>query len=348
MGIEYTGNLLQDYEADLEKGYHLAIMPISRVEVEWFPRNYPAGITFYPVEFVDLNELGIVPNRNDSSSLAEAVSAASGVDRGIIDRHPLVVFPCTFDWFAFCRDGFRGHLEFIRTLSDYVDRTCLNFIRYCQCSLGLVDTLPGRAGMVNSNPMMAGALLYNHTLGEGRIIGGDAFTHRITKGLGLPIESIDHSRFPKKGQVGFIINHALALYTALLEAENQTLRFVQALSLLEFLAYPGEYRKFQHVKKIVARHVAQNPYEYRKILNRFLELTGKKNEITGQILGYRTRVIHMGQRVEDLLPDKEDRRALFTELENYIKAVMDHMIIHSDMSWQDYLTVRNSLRPFEH
>jgi len=52
--------------------------------------------------------------------------------------------------------------------------------------------------------------------------------------LGLSIESFDHSDFLKDGEVGDIVSRALSLYAALLEANNPTARFMQALSLLEF------------------------------------------------------------------------------------------------------------------
>jgi len=37
---------------------------------------------------------------------------------------------------------------------------------------------------------------------------------------------------------------------------RQNRKFIQALTLLEFLADPRDYRKFEDVKKIVARYVA--------------------------------------------------------------------------------------------
>jgi hypothetical protein len=122
---------------------------------------------------------------------------------------------------------------------------------------------------------------------------------------------------------------------------------MQALSLLEFLAYPDEYRKFEDVKKVIARHVARDPTDYQRILDRFFELTGKRDPDTGRFIGYRTRVVHMGERVERLVPDPQARGQLFLELDGYIRPVIDHMIAHSDMRFEDYLKVRDTLRPFE-
>ena len=344
---DYTGNLLEDYKPYLLGGYHLAIMPISRVEVEWSPLTYPAEITFYPVEWVELDNLGIIPNKSHGKSPAEIISFTSGVDQEILNSHPLIVFPCNFNWRKFRSSNHRSHMEFIRTLSNYVDKMCLNFIRYLQCPIDNMHALPGKVGTINSNRMMSGALLYNHSLKEGRIIGGDAFTHAITRGLGLPIESVEHNLFPKEGEVGSIINHALALYTLLLETESPTFRFVQALSLLEFLANPDEYQKFAEVSKIISRYIAKDRHEYKRLLDRFFALTGKKDLATNEYIGLRTRIVHLGGRLEEIIPQEEQRKDLFIELGSYIKAVIDHMIKHSEMTWVDYLAIRDNLRPYE-
>lgn len=341
------GNLLEDYKEFIGTGAHLVVMPIARVNVEWTARTFPGMITFYPIYVPELPALNIIPNSKNSSSLAEICSEASGVNEDILKRHPLIVFPYRFDWHKFRSSNHDNHLQFIRQLSEYVDRACLNFIRYSQCPIEIIDCLPGRAGQLNSNHMMAGALLYNQNLRESRIIGGGAFTHFITVGAGLPLESMDQDVFPKSGEVGSIVDHALLLYTSLLEAANSTARFIQALSLLEFLAYPNEYHKFQEIKKVIARYNAKDQPEYKRLLKRFFELTGEKDSKTGRMLGYRTRIVHMGERIEDILPDDKDRKNLFMEVGGYIKSVINHMINHSEKSFDEYLLVRESLRPYE-
>jgi len=133
----------------------------------------------------------------------------------------------------------------------------------------------------------------------------------------------------------------------MLEANNPTSFFIQALSLLEFLADPNEYRKFEEVKKIIARYVARNAADYDALLNRFRELTSKQEETTGRQIGYRTLMVHMGKRLEDIVPDVEQRKCLFLELDKYIRAVMDHMIDHSEIGFDDYLEIREALQPFK-
>jgi len=73
------------------------------------------------------------------------------------------------------------------------------------------------------------------------------------------------------------------------------------------------------VKKIVARYVASSKDEYTHLLERFSELTSKKHRETQQEIGYRTRIIHIGDRLEKLLPNPLDQRNLFEELDSYIR-----------------------------
>jgi hypothetical protein len=90
---------------------------------------------------------------------------------------------------------------------------------------------------------------------------------------------------------------------------------------LSFSADPRDYRKFEDVKKIVARYVATRREEYTRILERFLELTGKKDPTNQRIIGYRTRIIHIGEKLDKIIPDADNRRKLFEELDVYIRAI---------------------------
>lgn len=341
------GSLLSDFSAHLAQGRHLAVMPIARTHLDYSVLEYPSEVTFYPSGTVDLEELNIHENSEHGSHKAEVVSALSGIDVDTLNRHNLVVFPFDLDWARFRNNSFRANLDLIRTLSEYVDKTCFDYVRYRLCGLFTggdpTHCLPGRPGQVDSNHMMAGAMLYNPGKKLGIIIGGDAFTHIVTRGMGLPLESIDHNEFPKVGEVGNIVRHSLSLYGAMLEAQTPSSMFIQALALLEFLAFPDDYQTFKEVKKVIARYAAHSAADYNKILDRFLELTGKKDENTGRIIGYRTRLVHMGERLEDIVPEADKRLDLMVELDGYIRTIIDHMNTHSALELDEYIKERNLL-----
>ncbi len=163
--------------------------------------------------------------------------------------------------------------------------------------------------------------------------------------MGLPLAPIEPSTYAQGSDVGIIVRRALSLYSELLEANSPTSKFIQALVLLEFLAYPYAYESFKKVKKVVSRYLAKTGTEYERLLVRFEELTGKKDPATGQEVGYRTRIVHIGDRLDNLLSGPDERRRLFEELDSYIRPIIDHMLSHSHMAFDEYLRVRDRLGP---
>lgn len=107
------------------------------------------------------------------------------------------------------------------------------------------------------------------------------------------------------------------------------------------MTYPSEYKKFVEVKEVVAKY-ARNRQEKRKISERLYELTGKKDD-SGVPMGYRTRIVHMGQKIEQIVPNVDERKQLFNELHGYLRMLIDHMKAHSDLSWNDYQAVVKQL-----
>lgn len=329
------GDLVARYRRYLNDGCHLVVMPISRVHIEWSPITYRDLVTFFPPGCADLDALNIVENSADSGSLAEACSALSGITEELLCELPLVVFPCRLNWQTLRQAGHNEHEEMIRTLAESVDRSCLNFIRFKLCRIDLPDTLPGRAGQTN-HPMMDGACIYNHSLCEARIIGGDVHSHLITRGLGLSLDSIEVGDFPKEGEVGNIVEHALGMYSAIQEADSPTTKFMLITNLFEYLAFPDEFRPLKKVRAVVVRYAARTPQQREQLTNRF------KNDFFG-LDGYRTRIVHKGQRLEQILPSPQQRKALFGELEGYLHRMIDDMVRHSELSWSEFLDHRKTI-----
>jgi hypothetical protein len=125
------------------------------------PTELSRQTLFYPPRVADLNGLNVKANDPNSRFLNEYSSAASGVDLETMNDHSLVAFPMAFDWDNLWNQNHAAHMEFIRSMSEMVDDRCLNVIRYYSCRIEPADDLPGHAGQIESNHMMAGAVLYN-------------------------------------------------------------------------------------------------------------------------------------------------------------------------------------------
>jgi hypothetical protein len=339
---EPEGDILRECGHWLTPDVHLAVMPLARVSLD-LPFVQAGLAAFYPPRWTDLSVLNPVANSADSGSLRESCNAASRVDAELIEAHAIIAFPVSFQWETLWKTSYQNNLDFIRGLSERADRLCLDAMRFHLCQLAVPDAVPARAGQLDSNHMMAGALLYNAAKQEARVLGGAAFTHIVTVGLGLPLHSLSPDNFPQAGGVGNIVKHALALYSDLLETNSETAKFIQSLGLLEFLAIPDNYAVFKKVSAIVRRYLTEDDQENLRLKERFNDLTGRRDPATKEYIGYRTRIVHIGDRLADILPETEDRKRLFEELDGYIRALIHHMIIHSALDWDSYKVVRDRM-----
>ena len=336
-GLLLEGNLAEAYRWFFDEGWHLAVLPISRVKIV-NPVFFPNGGAIYPQQVVQLSPLHVTANRLDerTSGSAEACSAASGIDATTFERNPVIVLPCRFDWSRFIEGHHEDHLEFIRTISGLVDLTFWNFMRYWKCRLHSTGTLPGRAGQTRDNARMAGALVFNHSLNESRIVGGAVFAHTITDGLGMGVTQPEWDRMPQSGEVGRIVYHGLFLYANMLEAPTLTAKFMQAIAALEYLAFPFDFLALKKVRVVVVKYAARSVSEHHQLTDRF------KQQLFGEN-GLRTQIVHNGKLLEQLVQGELERRLLLQEMDRYIRAMIDHMIPLSEMSWREYLALRQQL-----
>jgi hypothetical protein len=342
-----TGNLLREFGSDLGPDTHLVVMPVYRLMLS-APIRFQSHSILYPHRVAKLNELNLVLSDEVSDSLAVFQSRATLVDKETFSETPTVAFTYGFDWDALWHGNFKFHMESLRFFSQIADMKCLNWIRYRHCEIGMPDTLPSRAGQIMSNSMMSAALVFNAFRREGGIIAGDAFSSAFTKGLGLPVnkEDLPYNDFPDQdGEVGNIALYALDLYSMMLQAEYPTTQFTQLIALLEFLADPTDYTKSDEVGKIIGRYIAKDAVEYEKFKARYHELSGKRDPTTKEYTGYRTRIVHMGERLENML-SAGPRNELLKELDGYVRTVIDHMIEHSSWTFDSYKQARSAMAPF--
>jgi hypothetical protein len=350
------GNLKVAYKDYIKDGYHIAILPISRLVTN---RSIflPEGIMIYPEGRLDLTKYKL--KNIDASKLKEKhvseltmqelsslQSQLSNVSLDALNKYALIVIPIKLNWDTIFNHSHEKHIELISSLSEIITQKCLNYFIYKNCKISYIsnDILPSSPSQTFINNMSS-TLFVNLNNNESKLISGAVFNSHITKGLGLALSQPEWDNFPKKGEVGKLVNHAFLLYTQIIKTESATSKFVQILSLLEFLAFPTEYKKFQDVKKIIARYTIQdtNSKEYLDLLKRFEELTSKKDAGTGEQVGLRTCIVHIGDRIENLLPTANERKELFEELNTYVRNVIDHMIQYSNLSLEEYSIEKEKL-----
>lgn len=347
------GDVVGAYQTVFEQGLQIAILPLDRVQIgRMVPM--PGMISFFPPGMVDLDSFNLLVNSSDSGLLSQTQAEASQVTRSVLERYPLVVLPCAIDIAAIWRYSHNSHMSMLRQLSETVETFALNYFRFRECRIHRMENLPCRPGQVaSSNTMMSGVVFYDGRLGYGNIIGGAAFGSVVTRGLAMDVSEVEWDKLPGDGEVGNLARRALTLYAELLDSHSETSRFVQAMSLLEFLAYPDEFTKFQKVKMVIAEYfTSERTPERTRLETRFLELThglqypdGDQKDDKGRPVlrlepGVRTRIVHHGDRLDQVVPTVEAREDLFRELDAYIRPVIDHMIANSELSFEEYCKIR--------
>ena len=103
------------------------------------------------------------------------------------------------------------------------------------------------------------------------------------------------------------------------------------MTLLEFLATPDEFKNWKSLKGDIICHSASDKTHFHKLAHRFRELTSLE-DACGKQIGIRTSVVHHGRFLEDVVPDANDRRSLFRELQVFASSVLGDMLENATMS----------------
>lgn len=358
---ETVDGLIKELSTELRNGSTLVVMPLSRVLIE---EEFRIGkYRFYPAGEVDVRTLRPVPNNSltlfgeddfneddwiamsfKDEALRDIATAATGAGPNVFMTNPLLAFTVnTLNWDEFLEaDTHEYDLKILRSLTREAEKV-MDLIKFFMCKADLIDTLPGTVGTwANSNGLSC-ALLFNIDDYESYIIGGSVNTHAVIKGVGLELDMYDAEQIREEceatlesgGEVGAILKTALAMHTAFLETNNATTQFVKAMTLLEFLAFPDRYEQFKYVRKEITPHIARNYEQYLNLKNRFNELTGKRDD-DGKHTGYRTRIVHIGEDIEDILGDETEVKKVMVEVQTYIGRVITDMIKYREMSWAQF------------
>jgi len=347
-----------DFLDNLERGARLCVMPVPRLVLDE-KIDALEGFVFYPTSVLDLEELRIVsvPANEFTKTMAqgEAVvqvegrdlewfkSASTQLTVEDFQKHALVAFTFPLNWKIFLSSDHAYRCELLREMSEHAE-TAMDLLRFDFCRLHLPDTLPGRAGTFGFESPYSGALFYTLEDHESYIVGGQIVTHHLVAGLGLEISCSPGTIRIGTAETGNVARRGLELYSAAMESNNLTSKFVQCMSLLEFLAFPDDYRSMKKVKRKIAAHVADTHLAYQSILDDIERLTNFKDE-HGRQTGLRTCIVHHGERFENLVPDKLNQTVIFERLERYIGKTLFDLIELSDQPWQAVEDFRKSCMP---
>jgi hypothetical protein len=228
----------------------------------------------------------------------------------------------------------------------------MDWIRFEYCRFDRPHTLPGLAGTWDDSGTFACVLVFDPRLGRATMIGGDIALHSVvSRGLGLELDDsqcrlLDGGILPhaSDGEVGAVAQHALRLFSDVMNANSNTSKFLRAMTLLEFLACPFEFQKFQDSKKDIAVHIAESRGSYAELLQKIRRLSDLKDATSGAQVGYRTLLVHHGKFLEEVVPTHREQVALFLEVQGYVSQVINDLVVRRDCRWQAIIDYRRQRR----
>lgn len=265
-------------------------------------------------------------------------SAATGIDRDELFSEVLIAFLVELDWENFLLPpSHEFHLECLKKASAKAEQA-MDLVRLNYSNPLVVQTFPNISGFHSKSRFTAG-LFYTLSDNETYLIAGEVVPSALVLGLGLELDHFACIEPVHDGQVGKIVKHALRLYSDALVATTETLKFIQLMNLIEYIASPFEYMKMTDVKKQIARHVATDRSSYNDILEDFKLLTSEPGSAVGPNKGLRHNIIHIGQNIEDLI-GAEERQKVFHRLVSYTAIPIHDMIQLSDGTWEDIESYR--------
>lgn len=334
----------------LRKGSVLCLLPVDKLHCEQIV-ELSDDFVVYPAGSLSADELNLVwwpsfgfHEIRDRNMVSENLASISGNDlhwiksgateigRDDLFSGVLIAFLVELDWETFLLPpSHEAHLECLQRASAKAEQA-LDLVRLNYCNPMVVQTFPNSSGFHKESGFTAG-LFYTLSDNESYLIAGEVVPSALVRGLGLELDQFACVEPVHNGQVGMIARHALRLYSGALTASTETLKFIQLMNLIEYIASPFAYMKMIDVKKQIARHVANDPDDYNDILEDFKLLTSEPGSAVGPNNGLRHNIIHMGQNIEGLI-GPEERTKVFRRLISYTAIPIHDMIRLSAEDWE--------------
>ncbi|BAZ84158.1 hypothetical protein [Dolichospermum compactum] len=212
----------------------------------------------------------------------------------------------------------------------------LNLFRFYYCDYFYPHSVPGRVGQIYNSKSVV--LIFCHPV-ICKFAIHNKYSTEIVIGNGLKVRDLSkiksyYSNINTIGEVYHIVNNALRLNYQILEQDNLTAKFIQIMTLFDFLANPYKFEVFQDAKKKFIPHIANNNQEYLFLVDRFMKFSKD----------YRSDVVHNGKHITEILNELIDIESLFIELQNYISKIISELISLSHISWNELETIRYNKR----
>ncbi|GHF13880.1 hypothetical protein GCM10017044_04960 [Kordiimonas sediminis] len=328
------GDLLSDFH-EWNNGKRLCVLPVPRLLLHH--KLTSDDTIIYPADSVDLSPLNIVSTPRDEfhrtisrggGELDWMKAACTQISLDDLSGNALMAFYMTMDWRRFLSGDHDYHLDLLVEASEIGNRF-LDVVRYDYCNLAQPETLPGSPGslMAAQGPFSTAIFYSNDGDHEAYMTAGQTISHHLSTGLGLELHSHGSMTTLPRGDVGQVIRHALRLRSVAMESNSNSTKFISALSVIDFLAAPAGYISHKDMGKVVGLHMASSRQGYDPVLRRFEELTGGKGS------GVRTKLVHEGLRLEDIL-GRADITALFREVDRYICKIIHDLLQFEDAQWR--------------
>lgn len=222
----------------------------------------------------------------------------------------------------------------------------INVFRYIFCNIDKSSNLPQRAGYIKEN--ISGFLLFSCAMSGATFISGKNYITAQTVGNGLfvdlnhmrpSIEQLFSALYQNDTLVSNIIKHAIRLYSDILYMPTSTNKFVQCMTLIDYLGNPFEFQKMQVNKAKIAPFSADSHTQYNAICERFKYLTSQKDSNDNQI-GLRTNIIHNGKSIDELIFDGYKIDLILRELQLYICNFINGILAYSNQNDWSYIETK--------
>lgn len=210
----------------------------------------------------------------------------------------------------------------------------MDVARFDMCRLDFPDTLFGRVGTWDGSGGASGAVFFDFDGAKTDYVGGRYLVSTITAGIGLDFHGYQPSYQHRKDEIGNVVKQALTIFRHALEANDWTSKYVHCVRLFEVLADPFQLtsaNKWEKVRGSLCSHLAEDKQSYLTLAERFKSLGNVGN---GGARGLRERVIHHGELLEDVFNSSEELKALFKEIQKYVKKVLFDLMTFEGESWQ--------------